>query len=287
MKKSLKMKILVLGANGMLGNAFVKIIQKYKEYEVFGTIRTKKDFNNFVNIKIYENIDCENFSLLESLLMQIKPEVVVNCVGLVKQNKKSNDLSQTILINSLLPHKLYDICQKINARLIQISTDCVFSGKLGFYSEIDDTDPQDTYGRSKLLGEINNISAITLRTSIIGHSLSSQHGLLDWFLSQKDNIKGYRKAIFSGLSTYELSKVIIELVIPNFSLKGIYHVSSEPISKFDLLSLVRSVYKKSIDIIPDDSLVIDRSLNSQTFKQITKYKPPQWERMIEDMYKFF
>ena len=279
------MKILILGLNGMLGNGFLKTINKYNKFEVYGTVRKNNNLKNLECKQIFENISCEEFFKLEDILYQLKPSVVVNCIGLVKQNNSSQDNIKSITINSLFPHKVFEICQKINSRFIQISTDCVFSGSLGNYSENDLTDPQDIYGRSKLLGEINKEGAITLRTSIIGHSLFSKHGLIDWFLNQEYKIKGYKKAIFSGLTTFELSKVIIEYIIPDYNLHGIYHVSSRSISKFDLLNLVRKVYKKSIDIYPDDSLVINRSLNSQKFKNITKYSPPSWEKMINEMYQ--
>ena len=279
------MKILILGLNGMLGNAFLKTINKYDQFEVYGTVRTKNNIKNSKFTRIFENVSCEEFIKLEHILHELKPSVVVNCIGLVKQNSSSNDYIKSININSLFPHKVFDICQKINSRFIQISTDCVFSGARGYYSEKDFTDPQDIYGRSKLLGEINKQGAITLRTSIIGHSLISKHGLIDWFLNQEYKIKGYKKAIFSGLTTFELSKIIIEYIIPDFKLNGIYHVSSSPISKFDLLNLVRKVYKKSIEIYSDDSLVINRSLNSQRFKNITQYSPPSWEQMINEMYQ--
>lgn len=279
------MRILILGLNGMLGNAFLKTINKYDKFEVYGTVRTNNNIENSKFNKIFENVSCEEFIKLENILYEIKPCVVVNCIGLVKQNSASKDHIKSITINSVFPHKVFDICQKINSRFIQISTDCVFSGAKGYYSETDFTDPQDVYGRSKLLGEINNQGAITLRTSIVGHSLISNHGLIDWFLNQENKIKGYNKAIFSGLTTFELSKIIIEHIIPDLELNGIYHVSSSPISKFDLLNLVRKVYKKSIEIYPDDSLVINRSLNSQRFKNITKYSPPSWEQMINEMYQ--
>jgi len=277
------MRILILGLNGMLGNAFLKTINKYNDFEVYGTVRKYNHLQDIDDLRIFKNISCENFLNLEKILYKLKPNVVINCIGLVKQHSSSDDPIKSTIINSLFPHKVFDICQKINSRFIQISTDCVFSGLSGNYSESSFTDPQDIYGRSKLLGEINNPGAITLRTSIIGHSLTSNHGLIDWFLSQEGNIKGYKKAFFSGLTTFELSKIIIEYIIPNLELSGIYHLSSYPISKYDLLNLVRNIYNKRIEIYPDDSLVIDRSLNSQKFKNITKYISPSWEEMILKM----
>ena len=211
-------------------------------------------------------------------------DIIINCIGVVKQLKEANDPELSIFTNSLFPHQLHNVCREINSKLIHISTDCVFSGRRGLYSENDEPDSSDLYGLSKLLGEINDPNSLTIRTSIIGHSINSNHGLIDWFLKQNVKIKGFRKAIFSGLTTLELSKVILKYVLTNNSLNGIIHISNVPISKFDLLNLVSRIYKKSIIISPDDNLIIDRSLNSRKFIKQTGYIPPSWETMIEEMY---
>ena len=279
------MKVIIFGAGGMLGNTLIKTISQDSNYEVYGTLRNKINFfDKYNSIKIFKNISCENIKEVREILIQIKPDIIINCIGVVKQLKEANDHELSILANSLFPHQLHNICKEINARLIHISTDCVFSGKKGLYSENDNPDPSDLYGLSKLLGEINSENVLTIRTSIIGHSINSNHGLIDWFLEQKLKIKGYRKAIFSGLTTIELSQVILKHILTNNSLNGIMHISNLPISKFDLLNLVSRVYKKSIIITPDDNLIVNRSLNSSKFIKQTGYRPPSWETMIEEMY---
>ena len=186
----------------------------------------------------------------------------------------------------MLPRKLFNICESINAKLIHISTDCVFNGKKGSYKESDNPNATDIYGRAKLLGEVINSKSITLRTSIIGHEISTSHSLLEWFLSQKDDIDGYGKAVFSGLTTVELARVIHDFVIPNLNLSGLYNISSEPINKFDLLSLIAEQYRKDIKINKNKKLVIDRSLNSDKFRSETGFKSLSWKDMIYEMYKF-
>ena len=279
------MKVMIFGAGGMLGNTLIKTISRDKNYKVYGTLR--KDINYLDqnnSIKIFKNITCERKNEWREILIKIKPDIVINCIGVVKQLKESNDPQLSIFINSLFPHQLHNVCKEINSKLIHISTDCVFSGKKGLYSEDDNPDAADLYGRSKLLGEVNSENSLTIRTSLIGHSINSNHGLIDWFLNQNSKIKGYRKAIFSGLTTLELSKVIYKYLLINNSLNGIIHISSLPISKFDLLNLVSRIYKKSIFISPDDNLIIDRSLNSRKFIKQTGYIPSSWEKMIEEMY---
>ena len=281
------MKVMIFGAGGMLGSTLIKTISHNSSYEVYGTLRNKINFFDKNNsIKIFTNISGEKIKDIREILMQIKPDIIINCIGVVKQLKAANDHELSIFTNSLFPHQLHKLCKEINARLIHISTDCVFSGKKGLYSENDNPDPSDLYGLSKLLGEINSENVLTIRTSMIGHSLNSNHGLIDWFLDQNIKIKGYRKAIFSGLTTLELSKVILKYVLPKNSLNGIIHISNVPISKFDLLNLVSGVYKKSIIISPDDNLIVDRSLNSSKFLKQTGYGPPSWETMIEEMYLY-
>ena len=279
------MKVIILGAGGMFGNTLIKTISQDSNYTVYGTLRNEtKFFDKNPSIKIFKNISCEKISDLREIFIQIKPDIIINCIGVVKQLKEANDPELSIFTNSLFPHQLYKLSNEISARLIHISTDCVFSGKQGLYSENDKPDPSDSYGLSKLLGEINTENALTIRTSMIGHSINSNHGLIDWFLEQNLKIKGYRKAIFSGLTTLELSNVILKYVLTDNSLNGIIHISNVPISKFDLLNLVSRVYKKSIIISPDDNLILDRSLNSRKFLEHSGYNPPSWKKMIEEMY---
>jgi dTDP-4-dehydrorhamnose reductase len=215
----------------------------------------------------------------------VRPAVVINCIGLVKQLSQADDPLEALPINALLPHRLARLCDVAEARLVHISTDCVFSGKRGQYQESDLPDAGDLYGRSKLLGEVDS-PHLTLRTSIIGHELNSAHGLVDWFLSQQTSVKGFTRAVFSGLPTVELARVVRDHVLTNPELQGLYHVSSAPIAKHDLLHLVARTYDKQIGIEPDDRLVIDRSLDSTRFRERTGYEPPSWQQLVERMHQF-
>ena len=231
-------------------------------------------------------VDLDKFDSIRKLITKHKPDIVINCVGLVKQLSAANDPLVAMPINALFPHKLARLCFEYGARLVHMSTDCVFSGSKGMYTENDYADARDLYGLSKLIGEVDYSNAVTLRTSIIGHELNSHRSLVDWFLSQNDDVKGFKRAIFSGLPTVEIAQVISELVIPHKQLTGVYHLSADPISKYDLLSLVAKVYKKNIKIKEDNDFVIDRSLDSSRFRRETSYSPPSWESLICKMQDF-
>jgi dTDP-4-dehydrorhamnose reductase len=280
--------ILVLGSTGMLGSTMLRYFQSCGRYKVLGTSRQVAVPEGLKSLSdvILRGVEVEYPDILENILDKYRPTIVINCVGLVKQLDSSFDPLRALAINSIFPHRLNYLCQKIGARLILISTDCVFDGELGMYTEDDWPNALDLYGRSKLLGEVNNSNAITLRTSIIGHEVGKPHSLLEWFLGQTSEIKGFRKAIFSGLPTIELSRVIHDIVIPKHELNGLYHVSSKPINKFDLLSLIAIQYQKEISIIPDDDLTIDRSLNSSKFAFEAGFKANSWPDMISEMCKF-
>jgi dTDP-4-dehydrorhamnose reductase len=282
-------RILVLGANGMLGNAIVRYFAEKDGFDVYGTIRSTSALSKtFVSsrMNIISGVNVENVDHLIKTFAKTQPDVVINCVGIVKQLAESYDPLVALPINSMLPHRLAHLAATTNARLIHISTDCVFSGNKGGYTEEDLPDATDLYGRSKLLGEVDYPNAITLRTSIIGHELESSRSLVNWFLSQTGSVKGFRHAIFSGLPTVEIARVIHDHVLPNTSLRGLYHLSVDPINKYDLLNLVAQTYGKSIDIVPDDSLVIDRSLDSGKFRKATGYVPKPWPELIQDMHNF-
>jgi len=272
----------------MLGSAVFKSLSSNPDLLVTGSLRSdyyRKYFPAEQRQSIISGIDVTDTDNLINLLYHAKPDVVINCVGLIKQLDESQQVLTALPINSIFPHRLANLCALSNIRLVHISTDCVFSGKRGNYAESDISDAEDIYGKSKFLGEVINSNAITLRTSIIGHELNTCHSLLDWFLSQKNEVKGFRRSIFSGLPTVEIARVINELILPNTGLNGLFHVSSNPISKFDLLSLIATQYNKEIDIVPDDQLVLDRSLNSMRFKAVTGYQPPSWSELVKRMYE--
>jgi dTDP-4-dehydrorhamnose reductase len=278
--------VLILGASGMLGNAALRFFAESPNYRVVGGMRSAGAIAKFpagFRDHLRTGVDLER---LEPLFAEVSPDVVVNCVGVVKQLQQAEDPLAVIPINSLLPHRLARLCKASGARLIHISTDCVFSGRKGSYGEEDAPDARDLYGRSKLLGEIDGGNAITLRTSIIGHELGVPHGLVGWFLSQRGRVKGYRRAVFSGLPTVELARVMRDFVIPRPELKGIFHVSAEPINKYDLLALVAAQYKHACELAPDDEVVIDRSLDSTKFRRATGYVASSWPRLIEAMHRF-
>ena len=282
------MRILVLGASGMLGNAVIRILAQNDEFMVFGTLRGSQPMLQVIapSVRLLQGIYIDQQDSLLKAFTESRPDVVINCVGLVKQLVNADDPLEAIPINSLLPHRLARMCELVNARLIHISSDCVFSGQRGGYRESDEPDSKDLYGRSKFLGEVSKSNAITLRTSIIAHELNSANGLVGWFLGQHGTVKGYRRAIFSGLPTCELGKVIRDEVIPRVDLHGVYHVASEPVSKYELLNLIKQIYGKDIEIVPDDCLILDRSLNADRFREVTNYVPPDWASLISQMKAF-
>lgn len=284
------MRILVLGASGMLGSAMFRTFGSAKGFDVWGTARSTsalKFFDAGLREKMLVGVDVEKVDALLHLFSQVRPDVVVNCVGLVKQLSNASAVLDAVPLNSVLPHRLASLCSVAGARLVHISTDCVFSGKKGEkYGEGDTPDAYDVYGRSKLLGEVDYVNAITLRTSIIGHELDGNRSLIDWFLSQEGSVRGYAKAIFSGLPTVELANVVKDYVINRPELHGVYHVSVDPINKYELLKLVADVYKKRIEVHRFDDFVIDRSLDSSRFQVATGYTPPKWPELIQKMREF-
>ena len=283
------MRVLVLGASGMLGNAMIRILSEKEDWEVFGTIRSgavKRFFAPKIAERLVAGCDVENHDALVKLFGQVQPEVVINCISLAKQLLNAGDPLLMIPIYALLPHRLAGLCGLTGTRLVHISTDGVFSGAKGGYSEDDPVDAKDLYGTSKFLGEVHYPHTITLRTSMIGHELQSAHGLLGWFLSQQERCKCFSRAIFSGLPTVVLAQIIRDVVIPRPDLFGLYHVAARPISKYDLLRLVAEVYGKSIEIMPDDQLVIDRSLNAERFRAATGYVAPDWPQLIKLMHSY-
>jgi dTDP-4-dehydrorhamnose reductase len=282
------MKILILGATGMLGYSLFSNLNEQDNLTVFGTIRSlknKEDFFHSYQNQLISNVDVYDLNSLEAAINQVQPDVVINCIGLIKQHSISKQHICAVKINALLPHELANLCDRFNARLVHFSTDCVFTGEKGLYTEADLPDASDLYGKSKCLGEVSYGNHLTLRTSIIGHELNSSVSLVDWFLSQQGSIKGFSKAVFSGLPTCYIAKLLAESILPNPDLIGIYHLSVDPIDKFTLLSLVAKVYEKEIAINESVELVIDRSLDSTRFKAVTNFQPPAWSELIEYMHQ--
>jgi len=284
-------KILILGATGMLGHSLLTRFSQQGKFAVYATVRDQAGLAQWFSpqlIKsIYTSVDVDNLSSIQRLLTETKPDVVINCIGIIKQLPAAKDPIISIKINSLFPHQLAQACKATSTRMVHVSTDCVFSGRKGNYTERDQPDADDLYGRTKLLGEVDYPHCVTLRTSIIGHELKGKHGLIEWFLAQEGTVRGFTKAIYSGFPTVEIGNVISEYVIPNRELHGLYHVSSDPISKYDLLKLVAERYGKKITIESYSDLILDRSLNSNQFRDATGYRPPSWPDLVEAMYRDF
>lgn len=281
------MRVLILGISGMLGNAMFRFFCTQQKHEVWGTVRNKSSLRFFdprLHQYIINDIDVLNHDMLVKLLQRIKPDYVINCIGLVKQLVDVDDPLITLPINAMFPHQLARLCALCNARVLQMSTDCVFSGYQGAYTESDTSDAEDLYGKSKWIGEIQYPHTVTLRTSIIGHEIQSQHSLVDWFLAQHGSCKGFTKAIFSGFPTIVLAQIIHDFIIEHPEMYGIYHVAANAINKYDLLTLVAQQYQKMIEIIPEESVCIDRSLDASRFNQLIGYTPLDWPTLIETMH---
>ncbi|MBH0187491.1 MAG: SDR family oxidoreductase [Nitrospira sp.] len=280
------MRILILGGDGMLGHQLLRHFSG--RHDVRGTLRLGPEAYEahrlFEPGTTFYGVDVASTETLLPVIAEFSPEAVINAVGIVKQRAEAKEVIPSLEINSLLPHRLALLCRTIGARLIHFSTDCVFSGRRGHYRETDQPDAEDLYGRTKLLGEVSESHCLTLRTSMIGPELSRKTGLLEWFLSQRGKtVKGFTKAIFSGFPTSELAH-IVELVLMKVpAIHGLYHVAAEPISKYDLLSLVRDRFSVPITIERDTAFECDRSLDASRFHQDTGYKPPGWEAMIDNL----
>ena len=282
------MRILVLGASGMLGSAMVYVLSRSIDLKVFATIRAKFSDHHQLNVSslnLITDVDVTSDASLERAFLTARPAVLINCVGVIKQLAAAQDPYTCIAINALLPHRLNQMCKAYGTKLVHISTDCVFSGHQGNYSEDDVSDCVDLYGRTKLLGEVSDANAVTLRTSIIGHEFNDgTNGVLGWFLSQSGHCDGYERAVFSGLPTVKLAHLIKDYVLPNMDLNGLYHVGAAPITKFDLLTLLSGTYHKKISIVPKSEPVLDRSLDVTKFFRATGYVAPDWQDLIAHMH---
>jgi len=229
------------------------------------------------------HVSADTFDTVARAVASVEPEVVVNCIGIVKQAREARDPITSIAINSLFPHRLARLCATRGARLVHVSTDCVFSGRSGRYTEGDLPDPPDLYGRSKLLGEVGDGDGLTVRTSIIGRELSGANGLVEWFLGQQGSVRGFQRAIFSGLTTHALADVLASVISDHGALTGVRHVAAEPISKFDLLQMLRDAYGRDVQIVPDDEVILDRSLDGTAFERETGLHAPSWAEMVAQL----
>tara|TARA_X000000368_G_scaffold81982_1_gene61875 strand:- start:6075 stop:6941 length:867 start_codon:yes stop_codon:yes gene_type:complete len=285
------MKVLILGGSGMVGHALIKNLSD--KYEVYSILRQRTDLES---TEFFKNIleknrcifldDINQHRKLSDVIKKISPDILINCIGVIKQRGDVKNILNMIKINALLPHTLNEICFKNKVKLIHLSTDCVFSGNKGYYKESDNPDPVDKYGASKLLGEIIEGDALTIRTSFIGPELFNKKSLFEWIKSQKDSeIDGFENAIYSGLTTYAFANIVEQIIDQHQDLNGLWQISSDPISKFDLIALINVIFKLNIKINRNSSFQCDRSLNSSKFKNKTKIMVPSWKEMINDLYK--
>lgn len=280
------MRLLILGGTGMLGH---KLWQEAAEpLEAWTTIRGEELSGPAAAVldpaRVVTGVSAEDPESVARALERSEADAVVNCIGIVKQSSAAADPIPSVKVNSLFPHQAAAICRERGARFVHISTDCVFSGATGSYTEADAPDAGDLYGRSKLLGEATGPGSLTVRTSIIGRELGSSFGLVEWFLGEAGgSVRGFEKAIFSGFTTQALAAVLIEILTEHSELEGLWHVSAEPIDKDRLLRMLRDAYEVEIEIEADDSVVIDRSLDSGRFRGATGWQPPGWQQMIDQM----
>lgn len=283
------MRVLILGGAGMLGHM---LWQRWcRRFDVFVTVRKAASyyatqFGLFAPERLMGGVDVKRIEDVLAVFAWSRPDVVINAVGIIKQLKESEDPLPSLEVNALLPHRLALACRACGIRFIHISTDCVFSGKTGRYTEQSLSDAVDLYGRTKYLGEVHGEGSLTLRTSIIGREVETRLGLIEWFLAQRGGrCRGFSRAIFSGLTTLALADLLGDILVKHPTLHGLYHVSSDPISKYDLLHLVNEVYQLGVTIEKDDEFVCDRSLDSTRFRETTGWRPESWKAMIVEMHQ--
>lgn len=280
------MRILVLGGDGMLGH---QLLASFRDrHDVRVTLHQPRAayaaYGLFTPDNSIDQVDVLDPGGVQRALDRSAPEAVVNCVGIVKQRSAAKAAIPSITINALWPHQLLELCRARGARVIHLSTDCVFSGLHGDYRETDVPDPIDLYGRSKLLGEVSEAPGLTLRTSIIGLELSRHAGLIEWFLAQRGIIRGFRRAIYTGLTTIELARVIERLIVEYPRMHGVWQVASDPINKYELLvRLAGMLGRTDVEIEADDTFVCDRSLRADAFAAETGYTAPSWESMLREL----
>ena len=270
-------KILILGSSGMLGSSLFRNLSE--DYEIIGIQRSESS-----DSRIIDGVDVSDFSNVAHKITEVMPDVVINCIGVVKQKSEINNVLNTVPINTLLPHQLAELTEEISARLIHFSTDCIFDGKDGMYKDNEMLSAKDIYGVSKYFGEVGDKKhVLTIRTSIIGHGVKPNSSLVDWFLAQEGTVKGFSNAYFSGLPCSEISEILDKWIIPNETIYGIYNISVDKIDKYSLLKIIKKIYKKKIKIVIDDGFKIDRSLNSERFRAKTGYRSKTWTQLVEEM----
>lgn len=275
----------------MLGHKLSSVLAD-RGMEVTATIRgditrVGSRLGFFENCALIGRVDVLDGDLVENVVGEVRPDWILNCVGIVKQLPQAQDRYHSVAVNSLLPHRLARIASKYGARVLHFSTDCVFDGRGGGYTEEDGSNAQDLYGKSKFLGETDSseTAALTLRSSIIGHEIAApKTGLVEWFLSHPGpTVTGYGKGIFSGITTMEMADLVSKMILDRCVLVGTWHVAGPPISKYDLLVLIRDAYGRPTEIVRDEEFVCDRSLSMSRFSKKTGYTAPDWPTMVRRM----
>tara|TARA_Y100000591_G_C21829705_1_gene698859 strand:- start:98 stop:958 length:861 start_codon:yes stop_codon:yes gene_type:complete len=277
-------KILILGSTGMMGSTISKILKNDERFEILCSYKSSKKIKIIkLNAKQKIKLNVNNLNEIKRIINKFEPDYLINCVGLIKQLFNKKNIKKARYLNSILPKKLSKFADKKKFKIIHLSTDCVFSGKRGNYKELDKPDATDFYGISKFKGEVRSKNVLNIRTSIIGHEVNTSYSLLNWFLKQKI-VNGFKKAFFSGLTTLELSKIIInEVILKNKISNGLFHVSGPKISKLNLLKIIKKIYKKNTTINIDYSFKIDRSLNSSKFRKKINLRTKSWPKMIKEL----
>lgn len=279
------MRVLILGGDGMLGHQLTQVLGV--NHTVMATLRQKvdayADFPQFNSENSYFSVEVTDYVRLQDVLSRFKPEAIVNAVGIVKQRKSSKDSIPSLEINALFPHRLAELAKEHKSRVIHVSTDCVFDGATGNYTENDAITAKDLYGMSKYLGELHDDHCLTIRTSIIGLELKRKSSLIEWFLTQEGEINGFENAIFSGFTTKELSRVISKMLLEYPEASGLYHASMDPINKFELLTRYRDLLGKDITIAKNTEFHCQRALDSTRFRTEFKYAPPTWEETLKEL----
>lgn len=279
------MKILVMGGAGMLGHQIVRRLAG--DFTVFSSVRGTRERYDNARIALPEptfyGVDALREDHVKDVLRACAPDAVINCVGLVKQRKEAADPIPSIELNALLPHRLYAQCRDAGARFLHFSTDCVFSGRTGMYADHAPHDADDVYGRTKSLGEVDGPGSLTLRTSMIGPELENKLSLVEWFLSQNGSLRGFTRMVFSGLTTFAMCRVVADLLTRHPDAEGVYNLAADPISKHDLLCMLRDALGLPIDIVPVDEPECDRSLDASRFRRHFDWTPPSWPDMIDEL----
>jgi dTDP-4-dehydrorhamnose reductase len=283
------MRVLILGGTGMLGHTLHDVLSR--EHDVLSTTRSPlgalpvdgREF--FGRGRVVEGVEATDLELLRGLIAGFAPAAVINCVGVIKQRDAAHDPTLSVAVNALLPHQMATLCAERGSRFIHFSTDCVFSGSKGDYMEDDPSDATDLYGRTKYLGEVTGAGALTIRSSIIGRELDHFRSLVEWFLSQRGEIRGFTGAIYTGVTTAQMGAIVGRLLVDHPSLDGLYQIASEKINKFELLRLMRDRFglQSQVQILPDDAFLCDRSLDGSRFAEATGIEVPSWPAMIDGL----